>query len=332
MMGMREKGILFTFLTFLFVGVVITAIAFHLQTQEKQSETTIEVSVLNSINSKYDDVTDDIISLDTGIGIPSIAQRILPFQYAVDRNVLRTTQRLPLASGKLGLYFDILNAYRIFATDNNTQHTYDGVLIDLNVPQSSAWGGTHSTAKFNLLPSCVQYQLLDDNTFSLSNSSTLGCSSSFDLISSIERIDVNVSLLGTTDDYNVLTCDFNGNMCPFDTYAPDSNYPFFSLHFDDANCVNCSLTTNEKNPGVYFLPSDTNTLTYSCSSPPCNSSPFTITLNNGIYFEHGGNPIHVTLEVVFRRAITSFYYQDANYSIIKPGFDTYKSNVVVFPQ
>lgn len=332
MMGMRQKGILFTFLTFLFVGVVMTAIVFHLHTQERQSETTIEVSVLNSINAKYDDVTDDIISLDTSIGIPSIVQRFLPFQYTIDHNILRTTQQLPLASGRLGLYFDVINAYRIFATDSNTQHTYDGVRIDLNVPQPLAWGGTQSTAKFNVLPPCVQYQLLDDNSFALASASTLGCSSSFDLLASVQRIDVNVSLLGTTDDYNVLSCDFNGNTCPFETYDSNSTTPFFALHFDDANCVNCSLTLNEKMLGVYFHPDDTNTMIYSCDSPGCNSSPFIITLNNGVFFEHGGSAALVAMEVTFRQTISSFYYQDANYSVTKPGFDTYKSNVVVFPQ
>ncbi|QQR92818.1 MAG: hypothetical protein IPJ89_01070 [Candidatus Iainarchaeum archaeon] len=329
---MREKGILFTFLTFLFVGVVMTAIGFHLHAQERQSETTVEVSVLNSINAKYDDVTDDIISLDMSIGIPSIVQRFLPFQYTIDRNVLYTTQQLPLASGRLGLYFDVINTYRVFATDSNTQHTFDGVRIDLNVPQPPAWGGTQSTAKFNLLPHCVQYQLLDDNTFSLSSASSLGCSSTFDLIASIQRIDVNVILLGTTDDYNVLSCDFNGNACPFETYAPDSNYPFFSLQVDDSNCVNCSLSSNEKNLGVYFRPDDTNTMTYSCGSSGCNSSPFTVTLSNGVYFSHGGSPMLISMAVQFKQPISSFYYQDANYSVTKPGFDTYKSNVVVFPQ
>lgn len=329
---MRQKGVLFTFLTFLFVGVVITAIGFYLNTQEQHSETTIEVSVLNSINAKYDDVTDDIIALDTTIGIPSIAQRFLPFQYAIDRNVVQTTQQLPLASGKLSLYFDVINTYRIFATDTNTQHTYDGVHIDLNVPKPPVWGGTETTAKFNILPQCVQYQLLDENSFALASASSLGCSNTFDLVTSIERIDVNVSLLGTTDDYNILSCDFNGNACPADTFAPDANFPFLSLNFDDSNCVNCSLTVAEKNLGIYLHPDDINSITYSCDSPGCNSSPFTITLDNGIYFSHAGSATLISMRVQFRQSISSFYYQDANYAVTKPGFDTYKSNVVVFPQ
>ena len=332
LMRMRQRGVLFTFLTFIFIGVVLAAVGFYLDSQHRQSETTIEVSVLNSINAKYDDVTDDIIALNTSLGIPSIVQRILPFRYSTDQNVLVTTQTLPLATGKLALYFDVINAYRIFATDGNTQHTYDGVHVALDVPRPAAWGGAAARAHFNILPHCMQYQLIDDNTFALKSDSTLGCSSSFDLISSVQRIDVNISLLATTDDFNVVTCDFNGSVCPHESFAADANYPFLSVQWIDSNCVNCTVPPAEKNISLYFSPGDWNTIVFSCVGSTCGSDDFTLQIGNGVIFNHGNSPTYVSTRIQFRQPIASFYYQDANYTVTKPGFDTLKSNVVVFPQ
>jgi hypothetical protein len=196
----------------------------------------------------------------------------------------------------------------------------------------SAWGGNATRAQFNILPQCVQYQLIDDNTFALKSDSSLGCSSSFDLLGSVQRIDVNIDLLATTDDYNAVACDFNGSICPHESFVPDANYPFLSVQWDDSNCANCAVSPSEKNISLYFAPGDWNQITFYCTGSTCGSSDFTLQVGNGLVFNHGNSPTRVSTRVQYRQPIASFYYQDANYTVTKPGFDTLKSNVVVFPQ
>jgi hypothetical protein len=325
---MHPRGVFFTFLTFLLIGVILSLLLFSSDSNQRFSETTVEISVLNAINTKYDDITDDIITLDHSIGIPGIQQRILPFSYTEDGNTLTITQTLPIASGKLALYFDLINAYKIFVEDTNTQSTFDGVLVDLNVPTPPAWGGSSPlSAGFNILPQCLQYRITDTNNVSFSSESTIGCANDFSL-TQLERIDINLSFPTGVDDYNLVTCTFGGG-CPHQDYNADQG-PYFTLRFLDANCTDCVLSTNEKFIYGHF---DTNeqTIEYSCTGAGCYSSPITLRLGNTLHVSHGGSPLVVSAAVTFTQDISTFYYQDANYNTRKEGFNTYKSNVVVFP-
>ena len=328
---MNTRGVFFTFLTFLLIGSIMVLLAFYFSVTERAPQTTIELSALNAINAKYDDITDDIITLDHPIGIPSITQRILPFQHTVDGKNFTVTQTLPIPSGKLNLYYDIINAYRLFVRDQNTQRTFDGVTVDLDVPRSPAWGGTTTAARFNLLPQCIQYQLIDDNHTALESTSTIGCQNPFGLYAQIQRIDINISPLSEVDDFNVVTCDFNGSICPHEIFASDANNPFFTITFLDTNCTNCALSSNDKSIAGYFTP-DWNFIQYTCSGTNCVSTLLEIQIGNGIRFQHGLTLTQISMHVQFREPISTFYYQDANYVVSKPGFDTIKSNVVVFPQ
>ena len=325
-----NRGVFFTFLTFLLIGIILVMVGFHLGFTERATQTTIEISVLNAINAKYDDITDDIVTLDHPIGVPSIAQRIIPFNHVIDHNHVVITQQLPVPTGKLNLYYDVINAYRIFVQDQNTQHTFDGVNVDLNTPRNTIWGGTSAGARFNILPQCLQYQILDDNRVAAENNSFIGCQNSFDLIGAVERIDINVSLLSGVDDFNVVSCDFNGNICPHDAYSSDANLPYFTLTFLDANCSDCALTAADKSISGHF-DLDWQTIQYSCAGANCTSTPLTIQIGEGVRAEHGLTPSQIIFHIQFRAPISTFYYQDVNYLISKTGFDTVKSNAVVFP-
>ena len=247
----------------------------------------------------------------------------------MDGNQLALSQTLPLASGKLSLYFDLLNAYKVFIEDENASQTFDGVHVGLDVPQTPAWGGTHAgTASFNLLPSCLQYYISDENTAGFVNASSLGCANTFSL-SAIQRIDVNVYLLGTTDDYNGAICTHAGG-CPHDSFTSGAA-PFFQLLFFDQNCVDCTLPLADTNISYHFT-EDEEQISYACAASPCDSQPITFTIGEGFSVSHAGNPIRISTRIHFNESISSFYYQDANYSVQKTGFSTYKSNVVVFPK
>ncbi len=327
----RMKGVLFTFLTFLFIGVILTMMVFTIDQNNRSSTSTVEISALNAINAKYDDITDDIITLDHPIGIPSIHQRLLPFTYTVDKNTLNVMQTLPLTSGKLALYFDIINAYAIFVKDANTQHTYDGVNVTLDVPKPSVWGGSANGAGFNLLPQCVQYRLIDSNRVGLDSNSTIGCANTFVMNTDVKRVDVIVSLPAGADDYNSVTCDFAGG-CPHQDYNSELGLPYFTLRFLDSNCSKCALSSLDKNLSGHFSGNDWNSITYACAGAACASPSFQVRLGSGIEFSHATTPLMLDMSVVFRQDVSTFYFQDANYTVTKPGFDTYKQNVVVFPQ
>ncbi len=327
-----QRGVLFTFLTFLFIGVVLGLLVFNIELGNRSAFTTIEISVLNAINAKYDDITDDIITLDHPIGIPSIHQRILPFTHEIDQNNASFHQMLPLASGKLALYFDLINAYSIFIQDEDVSHTFDGVDVNISVPKPAAWGGTNERAGFNILPQCVQYQIIDINTIHFESTNSVGCENSFSMASAVSRVDILISLPTTVDDYDTVLCDFNGTpACPRDPFVPGQG-PYVSILFLDSNCTNCSLSTNDKNISGHFDPSLLSTIRFSCEAALCTSFPIDVNLDTGIRFSHGGTPAIFAMSVTFNEDIRTFYYQDANYTVTKQGFDTLKSNVVVFPQ
>lgn len=327
-----QRGVLFTFLTFLFISVVVGLLVFNTNLSSRASTSTVEISVLNAINAKYDDITDDIITLDHPIGIPSIHQRFLPFSHSIDSNTISFLQTLPISSGKLALYFDLINAYAIFVRDQNTAHTYDGVSVDIDVPKPPVWGGVSQSAGFNILPQCVQYYILDTNTIDFSSTNTIGCENDFSMQNQVTRIDVNIYLPSSTDDYNGATCFFNGvSLCPHEDYNGQAS-PYVSILFFDSNCTNCTLSMSDKNISGYFDPSQLSTIAYSCSNTICNSQPLTFTLSDGFEVNHTGQAVILSMNFSFTQNIRTFYYQDANYTVSKTGFDTIKSNVVVFPQ
>lgn len=328
----RQRGVLFTFLTFLFISVVLGLLIFNTDLANRAATSTVEISVLNAINSKYDDITDDIITLDHPIGIPSIHQRILPFTHTTDKNTISFLQTLPIASGKLALYFDLINAYSIFVQDTNTQRTFDGVNVSIDVPRPPAWGGTVQSAGFNILPQCAQYTIVDGNTVDFSSRSTIGCENDFSMQAQVVRIDINISLPTSTDDYNGAACFFNGLFtCPQEDFNAGNGNPYISIIFFDSNCTNCTLSTNDKNISGHFDVTELNTITYSCATGSCNSQPLTFSFSDGLEISHAGPAAALSLAISFNESIRTFYYQDANYTVGKTGFETIKSNVVVFP-
>lgn len=328
-----QRGVLFTFLTFLFISVVVGLLVFNINLSNRTSTSTVEISALNAINSKYDDITDDIITLDHPIGIPSIHQRFLPFSHEIDKNTISFIQPLPISSGKLSLYFDLINAYSIFVQDQNAQRTFDGVHVTFDVPKPPLWGGSNQTASFNILPQCVQYQIIDTNTIDFSSTNTIGCENNFSMLTQVSRIDINVYLPSSVDDYNRVTCSFNGvSSCPHEDYNA-ANGPHISILFFDSNCASCSLSSSDKNISGHFDPSLVNSITYDCTNgTSCASQPLTFTFSAGLKTSHGGTGVVLSSRISFTENIQTFYYQDANYTVGKTGFDTTKSNVVVFPQ
>jgi hypothetical protein len=148
----------------------------------------------------------------------------------------------------------------------------------------------------------------------------------------VSRIDINVYLPTSTDDYNAASCLFNDiPSCPHDDFNA-GNGPYFSLQFFDSNCTNCTLSASDKNITGHFDPALTSTIQYSCNAASCNSQPLTFTLDNGMLITHAGSAVILSMDISFNESIGTFYYQDANYSVQKSGFNPIKSNVVVFPQ
>lgn len=325
---MNSKGVLFTFFTFLLIGLLLGLVVYTVEKERESNTTTVEIAVLNSINAKYDDITDDIITLDHPIGVPSISQRIIPFNHQVDGNSITFTQQLPIETGKLSLYYDLINAYQIFITDENFGTTFDGITVDMSVPKPPGWGGASQPAHFNILPPCIQYQITDSNTVQLENTSTMGCQNEF-AFGSIKQIDINIFLQSALEDYNMVSCSTGGG-CPHQDYNQELTLPFFQLFLFDENCVSCNLSQEDKNISFHF-PSTWNTIEYSCGGE-CQSPPLTIELGEGIRLLKEGFPSTIEMKITFNEVIETFYYQDANYTVSKKGFSTKKSNIVVFPK
>ncbi len=153
---MGNKGIFFTFISFLIIMAVFFVSLSINESTSKQNEAVADQSAFDSINNRFNDIYNRTISIKTGER-GKIQGRILPFTYDSGTDWMLVQQYLPLLNVQTvyDTTFDALNLYEIFAENNGISREYS---TSITAQKNSEWGG--GAADFNsvILPQCLSIE------------------------------------------------------------------------------------------------------------------------------------------------------------------------------
>lgn len=310
-----SKGVLFSFMALLLVLSLLSLIdALNAQRSDFKAKSALDFS-LSSASSGFDNVYSDFALLDKESAARIVDERNLPFKYSMDYNSLSIVQELPLKQSVWNNYFDLINAFEIFAEDCNQDVFFGNFDINVSTVKNSVWGGSAQDLNFVLLPQCLSYGVnagLSKTGFypSISN-----CAFDF---SKIKKYFVSVTVKNASlEDYNSITYNIPG-------FSTPSN-PEFEFRFLDTNCSKCAVPSNKTLTG-YFDPSQSGWISIKCSGTGCKSKEISIFINSGIQAAHSGEKIDVNFSLAFKNFINSFYFGDFNVSVANKDFGIVYSN------
>ncbi|GEM_PF-4769882 len=132
---MNQKGVLLTLMTFLVVVTVIIIANNNSEISSTHKELAVDSLVLDKLNSEFEQVFSDVVSLQKTGREKRFQLRFLPFGYNRDENyVVEIVQPIPLSAARLSNYYAYVNLYAIFLRDANASG--HGTLIDFNIEKS----------------------------------------------------------------------------------------------------------------------------------------------------------------------------------------------------
>jgi hypothetical protein len=299
---MKGKGLFFSVM---FLLLALTMISINSLLSNSTSFSLLPFSQLLQSSARFDNIDRSIIDFYR-VGYNKIAvERALPFNYSIndDSNSITIIQQLPISQSKFDTYFDLLSLSEVFFEDANRSNVFDGVIVDLNVPKNTAWGGAEKNLAFLINPFCYGYSALDLNEFSFARKYSEECTRAFSS-DSIKRIDINFDI-HSNEDFDSLKC--NGAVCPTDAFDPESLLPYYSIRALDANCSSCNLS--QKTASAHFDPSVDLNITLSCSGQTCSSFPFIVRQKNlDFNFSQSAGRVNVaTIKIVFNERVKQFF-------------------------
>ena len=329
---MKQRAVLFSLLVVVISLIVLSLFVLTFTQRNSSRENVNTLTALNVVNNRFNNILQDIVLLNRTGKAREFQQRGLPFSYYFDKNSLTIYQEFPITKPRISNFIDILNGYRIFISDTNTETTFTGTIIDLNVARNASWGGNTSRIHFTIEPQCLRYVLFDENTallmegFSFNN-----CPNDFNIFDSVKEYDLNIVLKNSTDDYNAVTCNFSGFAgCPDQGFSPSNPNPYFDLSLDDSNCSNCFFIPSLKRIRAHFDPSAENTVLIFCSPSIgiCTSlNPIRITLTSDLNVNYvGAKTFDSVFKINFKQNIESFHYSDYNLTVSKPEYGIVKTS------
>ncbi|MFA6065511.1 MAG: hypothetical protein WCW44_00850 [archaeon] len=310
---MNNKGLLFTVMT-LFLGITLLSSIITLEDISRDSFSIKEIAALSVSSERFNNISNQLIDLDKTGYAKNVMERTLPFEYGLnkDSNSLTITQQFPFSQAKYDAFFDAINIADIFFSDQNRLHAFDGLIIDINSPKNSAWGGSKNSINFLINPFCYEYIVNSSKEVQFSKSSSTNCSAPF-TSSSIKRIDINI-LVNSGDDYNSLLC--NGSSCPQTSFNPLSSNPYYKITVIDTTCTSCNLS--QKTASAHFNAGSDFNVTLACIGPSCTSTPVIIK-ESSLDFNisnTSGKIKDIITTITFNNYPSEFFAQDINLSVL----------------
>ncbi len=320
---MNQKGMMFTLMAlFLVLGII----AFNEDSMSKwmlESESTKSIDI-SSVENKYANIMETVILLHTNSYRKEIDERNIPFTYlwAEDSNSIEIKQNIPLNTVDLENYFNFINIYNFYLSDNNYNNVFDGLEIDMNSIKNAPWGGTTEELRFLVKPFCYQYRVNGEEEMILEEAKTKKCSGVF-VQSNIARFDITVAVRNFEEDFNVISC--SGGACPEDAFNPASTDPYYRIEINDENCGNCNLS--QKVISKHFAwGSDNNITIYNDGGSP-ESTEVKIRIKDDVNISrYGEKSIEIRLKTEFEEDIKSFEFLDFNYTVYSRDGKVRKSN------
>jgi hypothetical protein len=305
----------------LFLGISLISTVILFEDLKRDSFEITSSTTISTMSSRFENINKELIDLDKQGYSKSVFERILPFTYDLnkDGNSLTLTQTLPLSQSKLKTFFDSMNLARVFFTDTNRSHTFDGFIANVSVPKNTDWSGSATSASFLINPFCYKYeaQITGNTLFKKETSSK--CTNIFSQ-SYLKRIDINI-FVNDSDDYNSLLC--NNTSCPQNAFNPASAQPYYNITIIDSNCPSCSL--GGKTAMSHFNPSSDFNVVLSCTGANCTSGAILIKESSlDLNISHdSGRLVSVLTKITFNNPIESFFVEDVNLVVYSPttGFE-----------
>ena len=309
---MNNKGLLFTVMT-LFLGITLLSAVITFEDISRNSFSIKEIAALTLVSNRFNNLSNQLIDLDKTGYSKSVAQRTLPFDYELnkDSNSITINQQFPFSQAKYDAFFDAINIASVFFEDQNRAHSFDGVIIDVNSPKNSSWGGSATSINFLINPFCYEYIVKSSKDTLFSKSTSEKCSAAF-TSSSIKRIDINI-LVNLGDDYNSFLC--NGLSCPQNTYNPANPAPYYKITIIDTNCTSCNIP--QKTASNHFSTSADFNVTLTCIGSTCTSTPVIIQESSlDFNISHPlGKAKNIISTITFDNYPSKFFAKDINLSV-----------------
>ncbi len=268
---MNNKGLLFTVMT-LFLGITLLSAVIMFEDISRNSFSIKEIAAISLVSDRFNNISNQLIDFDKTGYSKSVAQRTLPFDYDLnkDSNSITITQPFPFSQAKYDAFFDSINIANIFFEDQNRMHSFDGLIIDVNSPKNSSWGGSATSINFLINPFCYEYIVKSSKDTLFSKSTSNKCNAAF-ASSSIKRLDINI-LVNSGEDYNSFLC--NGLACPQIAYNPSNSNPYYKITIIDTNCTSCNIS--QKTASNHFSAASDFNITLTCIGALCTSTPVII--------------------------------------------------------
>jgi len=304
---LNERGVFFSIMVFLLLSVFLSLFEFASEQNYSLKEILNESNAFQKTSDKYANLENNLVNLTTSDAEGLIDQRILPFTYNIDYNLFSLSTEFPVRQSKIDSYLEIVNAFRIFVEDSNYSNEFDSLAVDVNTSLPESWGGSDKNISFAIYPQCLKYSVLDSNTIS------------FDFVCadynymSIKKQDLNI-VLNSVHDFNSISCSFNGVSTCFDYDFNNMNsQPYVNLVIDDSECPLCEL--NQNSIRGHFDPSQTSSVTISCSGASCITPAMNFDFNERTMISYTGQRVSFSVLFEMDSIVESFKFNDANYSV-----------------
>jgi len=307
---MNQRGLLFS------VMMLFIVLAF-ISMNSALNESTIDVSLPDTVSffgvlEKFQNVYYSAVSLYNGYTGTTLASAV-PFDFEIKDTNFSFSQKIPLSSKKLGQLFDALNAMEVFYEDTQRSNAFDGLLVDLNVPKNSYWGGTETKIPLLLNPQCMEYTIESAQRFSLDKSASSKCTFAFNS-SNFKKIEITITP-DSLDDFNSFLC--NSAACSNSAFDPLSLLPYYKVTINDSACTSCALSS--KTASGHFDPSVQLNFSLGCVGA-CTSPPLTVTQKDlNFVFQHSGaRSATIASNIVFSKKISDFFVPGVDLRVIFP--------------
>ena len=328
---MNQRGVFITFMVFLLVASVIALHDTSKKTDFRQEKKYIDEAAFNRVNNAFNNIYEEVVSLNKEGWAKEIQQRPMPFDYNIHTNSIVLSQKVPVESVILDTYVDVLNIYSIFANETLTG--------DLNIVtetlKNTEWGGIDEYPDLNyaILPQCLLYNINSDSNMILQEleAGQLGCLSDFDY-SDLNQVDINILI----NSRNCAGGSYTGTLNHQDDPSGIETDPYYKITINEVNTLcpgtGCKITASGKDefygyfdPENYVIEASKDWLTINCDAENWMriklgmeraDDPFPFVAQNFIPTQ----TVDIDLNVTFNSKIDLFYFTSFSISVNKANF------------
>jgi hypothetical protein len=332
----NSRGFFISFMVFLIATSIIAMHDASKKVDFGQERQHIEGAAFNNVNNAFNNIYEEVVSLNKEGYARIVQQRAMPFSYDLNRNSIILGQRVPVRQGLLDSYIDALNIYRIFASS----HQATDLNISANALKNAEWGGGEANPDLNyaILPQCLLYDVNSGNYMVLRRlvSGQLGCTADFDY-SSIETFDVNILL----DSTQCASGSISGTLARTDDFDQAEEDPYFRIRINEtgpdcpgAGCVATATGTADYyghfDPEDYGAAESLDWLRISCNAGDWARVKLGMESDEDVFPFVAQNfipaqPFDVDLNATFGGKVDLFYFTGFSVSVEKANFPVKRS-------